>query len=226
MREVLIKLERVSKIFSGGSNEVQALTDVSLAVERGELLALTGQSGAGKTTLLEIVAGLVQPDSGQYFYGAQRVDTLNNAGILAFRRMHIGFVPQSYALLDDKTVAANVALPLRLRHWPGDRIAETVNDVLDCFGLTERASDEVRCLSGGEKQRAALARAVCPRPDVVLADEPTAALDPAAQNEILSYLLTLNKGGTTMIIVTHDPAVSGRCDRTVRLAHGRLGQPV
>ena len=225
MNSPFIQLKEVSKTFGGGEREVRALRDVSLTVQQGEMLAITGRSGAGKTTLLEILAGLVRLDQGQYFFEQQAVDTMKKAGLLAFRRAHIGFVPQSYALLDDKTVTANVALPLRLRHWLDDRIAGCVGDVLERFGLADRALAEVRCLSGGEKQRVALARAVCPQPEVILADEPTAALDPDSQNEILSYLLTLNKDGTTIVVVTHDPVVSTRCGRTVHLQGGRLCRP-
>ena len=222
MNSPFIQLKAVSKSFGTGEREVRALRDVFLTVHQGEMLAITGKSGAGKTTLLEILAGLVRPDRGQYFFEQQAVETMKKAGLLAFRRAHIGFVPQSYALLDDKTVTANVALPLRLRRWQDDKIASRVEDVLERFGLADRASTEARCLSGGEKQRVALARAVCPHPEVVLADEPTAALDADSQNEILSYLLTLNKDGTTIIVVTHDPIVSTRCGRTVNLQGGRL----
>lgn len=215
-----LELIKVSKTYNNGSGAV-ALSSISLAVRHGESVALTGRSGSGKSTLLKILAGLIRPSSGSYMFGRESVTALRTRELFAFRRRHIGFVPQNYALLDEETVEANVALPLRLRHWERGRVEQTVKSVLAQVDLTDKAEAHVRTLSGGQRQRVALARALSTSPEIMLADEPTAALDPESQREMINCLWDLNRLGMTIILVTHDPVIAARCSRVVALAEGR-----
>lgn len=223
MSEQLIILRDIGKKFAEPKSEpIVALQDVSLEIDRGESVAITGRSGAGKSTLLHILAALVRPEHGTYLFDDLQVQDLGDRGLLQFRREHVGFVPQMYALMDERTVAENVTLPLRLRRWPADKIAQAVESTLGRFGLANRMNALVGRLSGGEKQRVALARAMCSGPEVILADEPTAALDMESQMEMIDCLWELNEEGTTIVLVTHDERVAKRCMREVHMANGRI----
>lgn len=203
-------------------HRVAALTDVSFSVLQGETVALTGRSGAGKTTLLNILAGLLRPDGGEYWYDGEQVSSLRPAGLLQFRREQIALIPQDFALIEDESVERNVDLPLRLRRMPRRGREEAVRDILCKLGISDKAQMPVDVLSGGEKQRVAAARALITNPSTILADEPTAALDEWGVKEVLDLLWTEHASGKTIIVVTHDPVVAERCSRVLRMEDGRI----
>lgn len=214
----------ISKSFSEKNCRVEALKEMTFSIRQGEAVALAGRSGAGKTTLLNILAGLVRPDSGEYWFGDQKVSSLRGAGLLQFRREQIALIPQDLALIEEETVARNVALPLRLRHRSKRTCDKTVLEILEAVGISDKAQTQVSVLSGGEKQRVAAARALITDPAAILADEPTSALDEQGVEEIMNLLLEQHANGKTVIIVTHSPFVEQRCDRVLELDRGRIVQ--
>ncbi|MFD0566175.1 ABC transporter ATP-binding protein [Kitasatospora saccharophila] len=200
-----------------------ALREVSLTVRRGEAVALVGPSGSGKSTLLNMIAGLDRPDAGTVTVAGTRIDTLGEAGAARHRRAAIGMVFQFFHLLDDLTVLDNVALPAELT---GTRRAEArrrARTLLDTLGVARHQHAHPGRLSGGERQRVAVARALVNRPALLLADEPTGALDSASGEDVKALLREVHADGQTLIVVTHDPALAASCaTRTVRIVDGRI----
>jgi len=182
---------------------VTALWDVSLRIEPGAFVFVNGPSGAGKSTLLSLLACLERPSQGQIFIGQTDLSQLKPAQVPALRR-RIGVVFQDFKLLNDRSVFDNVALPLEIWNWPPERIRKRVATVLELVGLSQRAGQRPQTLSGGEQQRAALARAVVAEPQIVLADEPTGNLDPDLAKEVIQLLELINRKGTTVVVATHD----------------------
>jgi len=219
--DVLIELGDVSKRYDDDGHP--AVDSVSLAVGRGEALAIMGPSGSGKSTLLNLIAGLDRPTSGTITVAGQRIDTLTETGVARFRRQHIGMIFQFFNLLDDLTVADNIALPAQLA---GDSRQEARNraaGLMGRLGIGSHASAYPARLSGGERQRVAIARALINSPALLLADEPTGALDTATGEQIGALLRELNHDGQTLVMVTHNPELAAAyATRTVRLADGRL----
>ena len=219
----LVHINRVSKTFRRGSEEIHVLTELELAVMDAEFLALMGPSGSGKSTLLNLIGGLDRPDSGSVRIGADRVDQLSDRQLAAWRARHIGFVFQFYNLLPALNAERNVELPLLLTGLDKAARRQHVQAALAAVGLANRSKHFPRTLSGGEQQRVGIARAIVTDPTVLLCDEPTGDLDRKAGDEILSLLQTLNQQyGKTIIMVTHDPHASARASRTVHLDKGRL----
>jgi putative ABC transport system ATP-binding protein len=217
----VLAAEGLGKQVSSPEGTLAILSDVSLAITRGETVAIMGASGAGKSTLLALLAGLDEPTAGRVQLGGNELTALDEDGRAAVRARHVGFVFQSFHLLPSLTALENVMLPLELAGRPDAR--GTAREVLGRVGLAERTGHYPRQLSGGEQQRVAIARAFVTRPDVLFADEPTGNLDAATGERIVDLLFGLNAAtGTTLVLVTHDRALATRCGRVIRLEAGRI----
>ena len=211
----------LSKQVNSPEGSLTILDDVTLAIGRGETVAVIGASGAGKSTLLALLAGLDEPSAGQVWLADHELSAMDEDGRAAVRARHVGFVFQAFHLIPSLTAIENVMLPLELAGRRDARAAAA--DVMQRVGLAERARHYPRQLSGGEQQRVAIARAFVTRPDVLFADEPTGNLDTATGERIVDLLFDLNSvAGTTLVLVTHDRALAARCARIVRLDAGRI----
>jgi putative ABC transport system ATP-binding protein len=224
----LVRVENVGKVFHRSSEDIHVLADLSLQVPNGEFLALMGPSGSGKTTLLNLIGGLDRPTKGSVVVAGERIDQLSDRTLAAWRARHVGFVFQLYNLMPVLTAERNVELPLLLTHLTRADRMKHVETALAMVGLSHRAKHYPRTLSGGEQQRAGIARGLVTDPTLLLCDEPTGDLDRKAGNEILDLLQALNQEhGKTIIMVTHDPHASARASRTVYLDKGQLSnEPV
>lgn len=221
--DALVRVEGVEKVFRRGTEVVHVLKDLSLAVPRGEFLALMGPSGSGKSTLLNLIGGLDRPTRGQVIVGGERIDRLSDRRLAAWRARHVGLVFQFYNLLPVLTAERNVELPLLLAPLTRAQRRRHVAFVLQLVGLSHRARHFPRQLSGGEQQRVGIARGIVTDPTLVLCDEPTGDLDRTSGDEILDLLQALNREhGKTIIMVTHDPHASARASRIVYLDKGQL----
>ncbi|MFI5836143.1 ABC transporter ATP-binding protein [Micromonospora sp. NPDC051300] len=220
MTDPVIELRGVTRRYDEGP---PALRDVSLTVRPGESVAVLGPSGSGKSTLLNLIAGLDRPSEGTVTVAGTRVDRLGEAASARYRRAHVGLVFQFFNLLDDLTVRDNVLLPAQLAGAPGRAAREQADRLLDLLGLTRHATAAPGRLSGGERQRVAVARALVNRPALLLADEPTGALDTAAGEDVRRLLADLHGDGQTVVLVTHDLRLAESCaTRVVRLRDGRV----
>jgi lipoprotein-releasing system ATP-binding protein len=219
------------KSYRKGAVEVPVLRGVSFTVRRGELLAIVGQSGSGKSTLLHLLGTLDAPDKGEVHYAGQRIDNLPARGRDLLRNRRFGMIFQFYHLLPELTTLENVLSPLMIAHsaWSYFRHRSEhrarAEKLLEMVGLGHRLKHRPRELSGGEMQRAAIARALIAQPDLLLADEPTGNLDQKTGEEIIQILRTLNREqNLTIVMVTHDRAIADQADRIVRLANGKIDQ--
>ena len=220
MTTPLIDLQGVSKRYGDGP---AALDDLTLTVQPGEAVAVLGPSGSGKSTLLNLIAGLDRPTEGAVTVDGVRVDRLSEAGSALYRRERIGIVFQFFNLLDDLSVLDNVLLPAQLAGVPRNRARARAAELLSYLGIDRHARAYPGRLSGGERQRGAVARALMNRPSLLLADEPTGALDTASGAEVRELLSELNKDGQTVVLVTHDLALARSCaTRTIELIDGRM----
>jgi putative ABC transport system ATP-binding protein len=218
--DTLVRLCDVSKDYG---SDPPALDGVSLAVAPGEAVAVMGPSGSGKSTLLHMIAGLDRPTSGTVTVAGQRIDTLGEAGVARFRRQQIGMIFQFFNLLEDLTVGDNVLLPAQLAGTPRAAASARADELLGALRIDQHRDSYPARLSGGERQRVAIARALINRPALLLADEPTGALDTAAGEQIADLLLDLNRTGQSLVLVTHNPDLATACaSRTIRLADGRV----
>ncbi len=214
MRSVDLSLGR-------GAARVHILRDVSLTIARGEAVGIVGASGSGKSTLLMIMAGLERPDRGEVEIDGVRLGNLSEDALARFRGARVGIVFQSFHLISTMTALENVAAPLELAGAP--RAVERAREELDQIGLGDRMSHYPAQLSGGEQQRVALARALCPRPSLMIADEPTGNLNETTGRAIMDLIFDLRaRRGATLALVTHDPALAARCDRIVRMRSGAI----
>ena len=218
----LISLAHVVKKYRIGGDESTVLDDVSLAVDAGDLLAIVGASGSGKSTLMNIIGLLDKAESGQYLLQNHNVAGLNDDQLAMLRNQRIGFVFQQFNLLPRFSAEQNVALPLTYRNVPPQLIKQRVNDVLSRVGMLAFKAHRPTQLSGGQQQRVAIARALVGEPQVILADEPTGALDSSTGKDIMSLFLTLHAEGRTIILVTHDEQVALKCKRRITLADGKI----
>lgn len=217
----MIALEDVRLTLTGGGGEVNILRGVAARVAPGETVSVVGPSGAGKTTLLMIVGGLERPSGGRVRVAGVDLGGLDEDGLARFRREHVGIVFQSFHLVPTMTAWENVALPLEFAGRADAR--ERAAEALEAVGLADRRLHYPAQLSGGEQQRAALARATVARPKLLLADEPTGNLDRQTGNRVVDLLFGLQaEHGTTLLLVTHDEALAARCRRTLHMADGRL----
>jgi len=221
MKDTVLEAAGVGKQVSSPEGTLAILADVSLAIGRGETVAVMGASGAGKSTLLALLAGLDEPTTGSVHLAGRDLTRLDEDGRAAVRARHVGFVFQSFHLVPSLTAVENVMLPLELAGRTDARAAAL--EVLARVGLAARVGHYPRQLSGGEQQRVAIARAFVTRPDVLFADEPTGNLDAATGETIMDLLFGLNaETGTTLVLVTHDQALAARCGRIIRLDAGRV----
>jgi len=219
--DTVLEAVGVGKQVSSPEGMLAILADVSLAIARGETVAVMGASGAGKSTLLAVLAGLDEPTSGTVHLADREITALDEDGRAAVRARHVGFVFQSFHLVPSLTAVENVMLPLELAGRSDARAAAL--EVLARVGLAERVGHYPRQLSGGEQQRVAIARAFVTRPDVLFADEPTGNLDAATGERIMDLLFGLNaETGATLVLVTHDRTLAARCGRIVLLDAGRV----
>jgi len=219
----VLNLKNIGKIYNKGKpNECEALKNVNLQIERGDLMAIVGESGSGKSTLLHILGCLDSPTSGDLYFGGNKVSFKNTKELAAYRNKMIGFVLQDFGLILGETVLENVCVPLLFSKTPFIRIKSQARGALELLGIGKLSGKRVNQLSGGQKQRVAIARALVNNPDIILADEPTGALDSKTSAEIFSTLLKLNQNGKTIIIVTHDPKIATLCQKVVTISDGRL----
>ena len=211
---------------TGLAKKVTAVDGVSLEIKDGESVAITGKSGAGKSTLLNIIAGLDLPDSGEIILDGQRIKTSSAQSLSKYRSRNIGFVVQNYGLLDHLTVLENVILPLRYFSRGMTKVEKRrkAQLLLKNMGIAELASKYPPQLSGGECQRAAIARALIKDPKIILADEPTGSLDDENEKTVLEIFRELKEENKTVIIVTHDQSVAQSCDRVIKLENGSIVQ--
>lgn len=221
MSDTVLSLTDVTLSLSGNAGTVDILKGISLDVTRAETLALIGPSGSGKSSLLMIMGGLERANSGRVLALGQDLSVMNEDALARFRRKHMGVVFQSFHLIPTMTALENVATPLELA---GDKNAfDRARDELEAVGLGERAGHYPSQMSGGEQQRVALARAAAPRPDILLADEPTGNLDGANGAAVLDLLMGLReRHGATLVLVTHSNSLAAQCDRVIRLVDGKL----
>ena len=219
----LIELRDVYKIYSEGlESEVRALDGVSLSIDRGEFAAVVGQSGSGKSTMMNVLGCLDIPTRGTYLLNGTDVRDLTDKELSRIRNKEIGFIFQQYNLIQDLTVLENVELPLIYQGVPADDRRELALEALERVGLSGRTKHRPSQMSGGQQQRVAIARAIATRPAIVMADEPTGALDSRTGLEVLSFLQKLNREGTTVILITHDNGIAATARRCVRLADGKI----
>ena len=219
----LIELCGVDRTFDDESgSQVEALVDVTLRIDAGEFVCITGPSGSGKSTLLNILGCLDRPTQGEYRFDGSNVASLDDDGLAAIRRQAFGFVFQSYNLLDSATARQNVELPATYAALPTTRRRERAKELLQSFGMVRRSDHRPAELSGGEQQRVAIARALMNGGRVILADEPTGALDSEQGEAIMVLLADLAKRGHTVVVVSHDPAVAACARRRVELRDGRV----
>jgi putative ABC transport system ATP-binding protein len=218
----MLKLINVSKSYLGGEVRTAALDRINLDIDAGEYVAITGPSGCGKSTLLSMLGLLDTPDTGEYWFDGQNIAGWSEAKLNQLRRGRIGFIFQSFNLIEELSVAENVELALEYVNVPAKERRERVGAMLDKLGVAHRAKHRPSQLSGGQQQRVAIARALVACPAMLLADEPTGNLDTAHGDEVMRILRQINADGTTVVMVTHAPAHAAEASRTLHLLDGRI----
>lgn len=218
----MIEMHDLTKIYRTSNIETTALSHINLEINAGEFIAIMGPSGCGKSTLLNVMGMLDTPTSGRYTFKDEDVSDYSERMLADFRKHNIGFIFQSFNLVDELTVAENVELPLLYQKVPAKERKERVQAVLERVNIAHRASHRPQQLSGGQQQRVAVARAVITNPNLILADEPTGNLDTTNGEEVLDLLNQLNADGTTIVMVTHDPTHANHASRTVNMLDGRV----
>ena len=216
------ELVHVSKVYGSGDTEVRALDDLSLTVQQGDYLAVMGASGSGKSTAMNILGCLDRPSAGSYRLNGTDVDSLDDDELADLRNQQLGFVFQQFHLLPQLSAIDNVMLPMIYARVPKEERRRRALAALDRVGLSNRLENKPNQLSGGQQQRVALARAIINDPAMLLADEPTGALDSRTTEEVLSLFGDLNAQGITILLVTHEPEVGARADRVVHFRDGRI----
>lgn len=217
----IVKMEHVTKIYGSGDTRVWALDDVNLTVQKGESLAVVGASGSGKSTLLHVMGGVDTVTNGKVIVDDRDITTLKDEEMSVFRRRKIGFVFQSYHLIPVLTVEENIQMQILLDHKKPDR--EYIDHIIEMLGLKDRRKHLPNQLSGGQQQRAAIARALANRPSLILADEPTGALDSTNGNEVMALLQdSVKKLNQTLVLITHNIDLAREADRIVRITDGKL----
>jgi len=218
----MLTLDRIGKVYRTTEVETQALNEVSLQIDAGEFVAVMGPSGCGKSTLLNILGLLDTPSAGTYEIFGENVSAYSEAQLTTVRRAAIGFVFQSFNLIDDLTVEENVEVALLYRSVPAKERRARVAEALERVGIAHRARHFPQQLSGGQQQRVAVARALVSAPKVILADEPTGNLDTANGNAVMELLINVAKAGTTVVMVTHSLTYAALAARTIKLLDGRV----
>ncbi len=218
----MIQLLDIYKIYSDGEGEVRALDGISLHIEKGEFIAIVGQSGSGKSTCMNIIGCLDIPTNGRYLLGGKDVSTMSDNELAFLRNETLGFIFQQYNLIPKLSVLENVELPLIYRGYSPKKRAQMALLSLERVGLAHRAKHMPNQLSGGQQQRVSIARALAGNPSVILADEPTGALDSKTGVEVLDFIKKLNSEGNTIILITHDASIAAHAQRTVILQDGKI----
>ncbi|MFP2963892.1 ABC transporter ATP-binding protein [Myxococcus sp. 1LA] len=218
----LIQVENITRVFHVGGEEVRALRGVSFGINRGEWVAIIGQSGSGKSTMMNVLGCLDTPSSGRYMLNGKDVSRMSDDELAVIRNVEIGFIFQTFQLLPKETALANVELPLVYRGIGSRERRERAKAALDKVQLTHRMHHRPNELSGGQRQRVAIARALVSEPSMLLADEPTGNLDSATGEEIVRLFEQLHKAGHTLVLVTHEPKLAARCPRAIRLSDGEI----
>jgi putative ABC transport system ATP-binding protein len=218
----MIRLQDIERIFDVGGQQVHALHQVNLNIERGAYVSIMGPSGSGKSTLLNLIGLLDRPSAGRYLFEQRDITALSDDEQAQVRRERIGFVFQFFHLVPRLTAAENIELPLVLAGMPPAQRGPKVNETLKAYGLSERAHHRPDQLSGGQRQRVAIGRATIIEPGLLLADEPTGNLDRASGHEVVEILEQLNARGITLLVVTHDPELGQRARRRLRMVDGAI----
>lgn len=219
---VLINLKNISKKFGAKDTEVTALRDVSIEINEGEIIAIVGTSGSGKSTLLNIIGTLDRQTTGEYVLKNKNLDELNEHDLAKLRNKSFGFVVQNFALINDYTVYENIEIPLVYGKVKSSERRKIINQVLTKLDIQEKINKKPTELSGGQCQRVAIARAIVNDPQIILADEPTGALDKKTGEQVMKIFKALNKEGKTIIIVTHDPRIASQCNRIINIEDGMI----
>ncbi len=219
----IVTMEDVTKVYGEGDNRVWGLHNVNLSVEQGETLAIVGASGSGKSTLLHIMGGVDTPTSGNVIVDGKDITKLNDDQMSVFRRRKIGFVFQAYHLIPVLSVEENITMPILLDHRKPDK--DYIEHIMDMLGIWDRRKHLPNQLSGGQQQRAAIARALANHPSLILADEPTGALDSKSGNEVISLLQkSVKELNQTLVLITHNIDLAREADRMIKLADGEIVQ--
>ena len=222
MAEPLIELKNIYKIYHMGDEEVRASDGVSLSIDRGEFVAIVGKSGSGKSTLMNIIGALDVPTEGEYILGGEDVSEMSDDQLAQIRNKMIGFIFQQYNLLPKLNLLENVELPLFYAGVPVQERKERALKSLAKVGLEEKWKNLPNQLSGGQQQRVSIARALAGEPSLILADEPTGALDSRTSREVLNFLRQLNEEGNTIVMITHDNSIALEAKRVVRIKDGKI----
>jgi len=221
-QELLLQLKHINKSFQLGNESVQVLFDINLEVNRGDFIAILGPSGSGKSTLMNIIGCMDTADSGAYYLSGEAIHEANDAQMTRIRNQYIGFIFQKYQLIPKYNVLQNTIMPLLIRGVPRKEAIELATEKLALLGMKERLLHKPNELSGGQQQRVSIARALVGNPAILLADEPTGALDSKTGQDVLHLFQELNDMGNTILMITHDPAVGQKAKEIVRIIDGRL----
>lgn len=222
----MIKIENLKKSYFLGDEEIKAINDVTLEVKKGEYLAIVGPSGSGKSSLMNILGLLDTPDSGKYILDGLDISHATDDKLSKIRNEKIGFIFQSFNLLNRLNALENVEVPLIYKGYTEERARKKAYELLESVGLKGRENHHPNQLSGGQQQRVAIARALSCNPEIILADEPTGALDSKTGADIMNELEKLNEAGQTIILITHDINIAARAKRIVKIADGKLFEEV
>ena len=218
----MIRLENINKLYEGDTYKIQALQDITLTIGEGEFVSIMGRSGSGKTTLLNIIGFLDTASSGLFLFGGKDVSHISSKNLWRYRRENIGFVFQNFALIDHNTVLENVILPLQAMNVSRREAVKKADRLLERMGIAEMKHKYPSQISGGQKQRVAIARALIADPKIILADEPTGALDADTAEEIMQIFQEIHAQGKTVVIVTHDDKIAAKTDRLIRLEKAKM----
>lgn len=218
----LIELQNIFKIYSDGDSEIRALDDVSLTIDEGEFVAIVGSSGSGKSTCMNMIGCLDVPTSGKYFLNGTDVSSMTDDEQAKIRNQMIGFIFQQYNLIPKLNLLENVELPLIYRGLPAAQRREMAETSLERVGLIDRKNKFPSQLSGGQQQRVSIARALAGNPPLILADEPTGALDSKTGRDVLEFIKQLNAEGNTIVLITHDNSIAAETKRIIRIADGKI----
>ncbi len=219
----LFELKDVSYTYNKGKkNAFTALANVSVTINRGDFAAIIGKSGSGKSTLLSLINGLIKPDSGEYIYDGENMKEMTGRKQAEIRNRKMGYVLQNFGLLNDRNALENVCLPLMFSKTPFSKIEDMAIESMRKVGIEDLKDRKISELSGGQSQRVAIARALVNKPEILLADEPTGALDTENAKHLMELFKMINESGTTVFMVTHDKSITSFCNRLFRVSDGRL----
>ncbi len=222
-KNIVIKVSGPYKYYKVGTQYVHALDGLDFDIKKGEFCAIVGPSGSGKSTLLNMLAGLEKPSKGEIVIAGKHIEKLNENQLVAFRRENVGFIFQSYNLLQTMSAVENVAMPLMFRGVPVKKRLAVANKYLELVGLKKQANQKGNAMSGGQQQRVGIARALAMNPKIIFADEPTGNLDTKTTGEVLELMKdVVSKAGKTLIMVTHDNHIADFADRRIRIVDGKI----